>query len=369
LLPEEVRRETRTFTIGFEDGGHHDERRHARLVAERLGSRHRELTVSLDVAAELPRVVGFLDEPCADAAAVPAHLVARAASAEVTVLLSGTGGDEIFGGYRRHRLGALLHRVDWLPRGLARAAARLLEQRDQNRRSVAGERMVMARKLLDARSRTSFFDAYLSTLEPAAPARWAEALAVRADPARVGGALWTELVAELGDAPVGSEALSFAVDHLYYLPDDLLLKEDRTTMGASVEGRVPFLDPALVEFAAGLPLDSRFDGDTGKRVLRVLARRLLPAEIADRPKHGFSVPIEDWLRGPLDTLAGDTFAGPGSGVFDTRAVRRWHALHRSGRDRSGALWAVLVFELWWQAIGAAPPARLAELGRGAGAVA
>jgi asparagine synthase (glutamine-hydrolysing) len=361
-----VRRQTLTFTIGFEDGGHHDERRYARLVADRLGTRHREFTVALDVAQELPRVAAFLDEPCADPAAVPAHLVARAASSEVTVLLSGTGGDEIFGGYRRHRLGPLLRRLGWLPRPIASAGARLLAEGDRHRRSRAGERLVMARKLLDARGRSSFVDAYLSTLEPATPARWAEALAVRAEPAGVGRALWAELVAETGWAPAGEEAQSFALDHLYYLPDDLLLKEDRTTMGASVEGRVPFLDPALVEFAAGLPLDTRFEGGRGKRLLRLLARRLLP-EIADRPKHGFSVPIEDWLRGPLDSLTGDTLAGGGSGVFDMPTVRRWHELHRRGRDRSGALWAVLAFELWWRAIGSAPPARLVELGQAAGA--
>jgi len=363
LLPEAVRRETRTFAIGFEDGGHHDERRYARQVAGHLGTRHREFTVPLDVAAELPRIVELLDEPCADAAAMPAHLIARAAASEVTVLLSGTGGDEIFGGYRRHRLAAVLRRVGWLPRGLAAAGARRLEERAQNRRSAGAERWVMVRKLLDARSRGTFFDAYLSTLEPAAPARWAEVLAARVDPARAGGGLWDELIAECGAAPPGEEGQAFAADHLFYLPDDLLLKEDRMTMGASVEGRVPFLDPALVEFADGLPLASRFEGDTGKRVMRVLARRLLPAAIAERPKHGFSAPIEDWLRGPLDALVGDVFAGSGSGVFDMPALRRWHDLHRRGRDRSGPLWAALSFELWWRAIGSASPERLASLGR------
>jgi asparagine synthase (glutamine-hydrolysing) len=363
LLPDDVRRETRTFTIGFAGGGYHDERRHARRVAEALGSRHREFEVSLDIATELPRVVRFLDEPCADPAAVPAHLVARAAAAEVTVLLSGTGGDEIFGGYRRYRLGSLLRRLRWLPRGIAAAGARLMEVRGQTRRSRAGERRVMVRKLLEARSRPTFLDAYLSTLEPATPSRWAEAMAVNAEPARVGHALWSELLAEVTAEPLGEEEQSFAVDHLYYLPDDLLLKEDRTTMGASVEGRVPFLDPALVTFAAGLPLRSRFDGDTGKRVLRDLARQHLPPGIADRPKHGFSVPIEDWLRGPLDTLVGDVFSGPGSGVFDMNVARRWHALHRRGHDRSGVLWAVLAFELWWRTVGGVAPAPTGETAR------
>ncbi|MBI1797647.1 MAG: asparagine synthase (glutamine-hydrolyzing) [Candidatus Eisenbacteria bacterium] len=362
-LPEAVRRETRTFAIGFSEGGHHDERRFAREVAERLGTRHREFTVSLDVAAELQRVIGCLDEPCADPAAVPAYLVARAAASEVTVLLSGTGGDEVFGGYRRYRLAALLRRMRWLPRRLAAAAARVLGDREQHRRTIGGERMIMVRKLLEARGRPTFFAGYLSTLEPASPARWAESLAVAADPARVGGALWIELITETGAAPGPEEAQAFAADHLYYLPDDLLLKEDRCTMGASVEGRVPYLDPALVSFAAGLPLASRFEGDAGKRVLRSLARRTLPAAIADRAKHGFAVPIEAWLRGPLADLAGDVFGGAGSGVFDMATLRAWHDQHRRGHDRAGALWAALAFELWWSTIGSAPPERLAALGR------
>jgi asparagine synthase (glutamine-hydrolysing) len=361
LLPEAVRREMRTFSIGFAGGGHHDERAHARMVAAHLGSRHREFTVSLDVAAELPRLIELLDEPCADPAALPAHLIARAAASEVTVLLSGTGGDETFGGYRRYRLGSLLRRFAWVPRGVARAGARALENRDHHRRSRAGERLIMIRKLLDARSRDSFLDAYLSTLAPATPQRWSEAIG--ADLGAAVRGIGAELVDELGAPPGGEEALAFSADHLFYLPDDLLLKEDRTTMGASVEGRVPFLDAGVVEFAAGLPLDSRFAGDTGKRVLRVLARRLLPPAIAERPKHGFSTPLEDWLRGPLDPLLGDLLAGGGSGLFDVAVLRRWHEQHRRGHDRSGALWAAMSLELWWRSIGSAPPERLAELGR------
>jgi asparagine synthase (glutamine-hydrolysing) len=363
LLPEAVRRETRTFSIGFEGAGYHDERPYARAVAERFGTRHREFTVPIDVARELPRITEFLDEPLADAAAVPAHLVARAASSEVTVLLSGTGGDEVFGGYRRYRMGSLLRRARIIPRALAGAGARALTERDQHRRTRAGERMVMVRKLLEARSRPRFIDAYLSAFEPAPPGRWAEALAVATDPAGVGRALMREIALEAGATPRSEEELAFTVDHLYYLPDDLLLKEDRTTMGASVEGRVPYLDHPLVEFAAGLSLASRLDGGNGKQLLRVLARRHLPPEISERPKHGFSVPIEDWLRGPLDTLVGDVFAGSGSGMFRMDVLRRWHEEHRARRDRSGPLWAALSFELWWSLVGSASPERIADGGR------
>lgn len=355
LLPEEIRRETRTFTIGFEDGGHHDERVHARRVAEHLGTRHRELTVMADPRAELPRVVRFLDEPCADPAAVPAHLVARAASSEVTVLLSGTGGDEVFGGYRRYRLPEMLRAGRWIPRAWAAAAARVLAEGAHHRNTAAAERLVMTQKFLEARGRENFGGAYVCTLEPAAPWRWREALARPIDSAAAAQALWDGIPNELGSAPDPGAAWAFAFDHLYYLPDDLLLKEDRTTMGASVEGRVPFLDADLVAFAAGLPLDARFAKRQGKRVLRHLAARLLPADVASRPKHGFSVPIEDWLRGPLRDLAGDVFAAGGSGLFRAKALARWLDEHCAGRDRGGALWASLCFELWWREVGSMKP--------------
>jgi len=363
LLPEPLRRELRTFTVGFEGGGHHDEREVARRVAGHLGTRHFESLVALDVAADLPRVAAFLDEPCADPAAVPAMCVAGAASEHVTVLLSGTGGDEVFGGYRRYRLPGLLERLAWLPRALAGWGARRLGDGAQHRRTRLGERLVHLRKALEARARPDFPAAYLSTFEPASPARWREALAIGAEPDAVTRDLMEELAAERGGLPASAEETAFAVDHHYYLPDDLLLKEDRMTMASSVEGRVPFLDQDLVAFAAGLPLASRFDRGAGKAVLRRIARRVLPAEIAERPKHGFSVPVEDWLRGPLDGLVGDVLGGAGSGVFEGAALRRWHDEHRRGRDRSGPLWAALLWELWWREVGSATPARLAGAGR------
>src|SRR5262249_9500209 len=118
-----------------------------------------------------------------------------------------------------------------------------------------------------------------------------------------------------------------------------------------------------VRFAAGLPLDTRFGPDGGKQVLRTLARRHLPPDLARREKHGFSVPIEDWLRGPLASLARDVFAGAGSGVFRSDVLQRWLDEHEARRDRSGPLWAALCFELWWRTVGSARPQALAEAGR------
>ena len=363
LLPEDVRHETRTFSIGFEAGGHHDERPYARRVAAHLGTRHREFTVTLQVGEELERVVRFLDEPCADLAAVPAFLIARAASAEVTVLLSGTGGDEVFGGYRRYRLPALLRRGAALPRAAARGLARILAESDLHRGTAAAERIVMARKFLEARGRDDFMAAYLSAFEPAPPWRWKEALAIGIPIADVAATVQGAIAHEMGRSPSAGEETAFCFDHLYYLPDDLLLKEDRTTMVASVEGRVPFLSASLVRDAAGLPLATRFGPEGGKRMLRTLARRHLPEDIVARPKHGFSVPIEDWLRGPLASLARDVFGGSGSGVFRREVLARWLDEHAARRDRSGPLWAALCFELWWRSVGSARPEALAAAGR------
>jgi hypothetical protein len=233
---------------------------------------------------------------------------------------------------------------------------------DRHRSTASGQRWVLAGKLLEARGRESFLSAYLSTLEPAHPARWHAAAALEVDPAGVAGALLAEMSGELGRTPATPAVIATAADHLWYLPDDLLLKEDRTTMGASVEGRVPYLDDSLVRYAASLPASAR-TGGPGKRVLRRLAERLLPAGIAARPKHGFSVPIEDWLRGPLRSLAGDTFAGEGSGLFRMDVLRRWLDEHGRHVDRAGALWAALSFELWWREVGTSNAERLAAHGR------
>jgi asparagine synthase (glutamine-hydrolysing) len=357
VLPEERRRNLDTFCIGFEDAGRHDERPYARRVAAALGTRHHEAIVSLDPAVELPAVARMLDEPCADPAAVPAYLVAREASHQVKVLLSGTGGDEVFGGYRRYRLGSLMRKLAWLPRPLAGLAASVLAEGNRHRRTDAAERMVWITKLLEARSRAGFFAAYQSVFESAPRRRMIEALA-HDSPATVetNAELLRVMGEELGGAPEGDEPTALSSDFLFYLPDDLLLKEDRCCMGASVEGRVPYLDPALVRFAASLTPDLRIGPEGSKRLLRRVGREVLPAEIASRPKHGFSVPIEDWLRGPLDALVGDVLAGGGSGIFDRVTLRRWHTEHRAGRDRSGALWRILMFELWWREIAAVRPA-------------
>lgn len=345
LLPPEVRREALTFCVGFRDGGGHDERATARRVAEHLGTRHIEHEIDLDVEHWLTRVVEHLDEPLADPAAVPALAIADAASAHVKVLLSGTGGDELFGGYRRHRLGSLLGRLRWLPKPIARSAAGAIGRSAGSRRVRAGELAVFAGKALSARAAPNFATAYLASQAPARIGAWRGLLA------EDGPEPIAALVARLAptwDGASGDAAAALAFDRRYYLPDDLLLKEDRMTMAVSVEGRVPFLDETVAPYADALPMAERASGK-GKRILRDLALRHLPPDIVHRPKHGFSVPVTEWLRGPLAAFSrARLLEGGASGVWRRDALARRLSEHASGRrDHGGVLWAALLWELWW----------------------
>jgi asparagine synthase (glutamine-hydrolysing) len=366
LLPESLRRESRTFCVGFAGGGAHDERFAARAVAAHLGTRHVERELDLDVDAWVARAGAALDEPLADPAAVPALAISETAGREVKVLLSGTGADELFGGYRRHRLGRVIERLGFLPRPLARAGAGLLAGRAGTRRSKAGEWLVWGGKALAARGAEDFLAASLAARAIAPDATW-QALA-GAPPGGPGPL--ARLVGRLRPGFAGGlapERIALGFDRRFYLPDDLLLKEDRMTMAVSVEGRVPYLDEGVVPFADAIAPAVHLRG-RGKWLLRALARRHLPAAIVERPKHGFSVPVTEWLRGPLAPRLHQRLAGGGaSGRWDARALERLLGEHASGRrDHGMLLWTVLFWEEWW-ASPSGPGGRPRGGGTGAGA--
>lgn len=344
LLPEGVRRDSLTFCVGFADGGAHDERAVARRVATHLGTRHVDRELHLDVVDWVERAGAHLDEPLSDPAAVPALAIAEGAGREVKVLLSGTGADELFGGYRRHRLGGLLRRLGLVPRPLARALAGAIGDHAGTRMSRVQEWAVWGGKALAARGAEDFVAAMLSARAIAPDARW-RALAPGTDRpnARLLARMRGLFAHELDPA-----AVALAFDRLFYLPDDLLLKEDRMAMAVSVEGRVPFLDEGVVPFAYAIPPAVHVRG-AGKWMLRALARRHLPADIADRPKHGFSVPVTEWLRGPLrPMLEARLRGGAASGRFAAPALDGALDEHVTGaRDHGDLLWTVLSFELWW----------------------
>jgi asparagine synthase (glutamine-hydrolysing) len=327
----------RTFAIGFDGMGAYDERPWARRVAQQLGTQHEEFVVAPRAADDLPEMLRHFDQPFADSSAIPLYYLARLTRRHVTVALSGTGGDELFAGYRRYASDRLARMARRLPRWTVQAAGAVADRLPASRRSRAGEALLLVRRF----SRTVGL----------APDEEYRRLMTVADV----GLLRTPPAADdidvIGPALRASAAHDVITrrqlaDFQTYLPDDLLVKEDRMTMAAGLEGRVPLLDDEVVAFAARLPADLKVRRLTTKYLLKHVAGRYLPRDVVHRPKHGFAVPVSEWLRGPLHALAGDLLLPSGSGWFDGTAVERLWNEHQAGADHGAALYALLVFELW-----------------------
>jgi asparagine synthase (glutamine-hydrolysing) len=349
------RRPVRTFSIGFDDP-ELDEAGHARAVAGHLGTRHHELYVGsrevLEVVGELPAIQ---DEPLGDNSAVPSLLLARLARREVTVALSGDGGDELFLGYtsyleclerwrsmRRvplvlrelaHRTGVAAGRLAWAlpgaggtarPRGWRRLA-RKLERRTRQLPAASPEELL---GWSTARSR-GVGGLVLGAAPTATPL---------SDPGS-----WARL-----DDPLRAMAFYNVVG---YLPDDILAKVDRVGMAVGLEVRCPLLDTRVAEFAWSLPTGFLVDGRGGKRILKDLLARHVPREITERPKRGFGMPVDRWLRGPLRGWAEELLAEPllrRQGLLDAGRVRRVWEQHQAGWcDYGDLLWTLLMFQAWW----------------------
>lgn len=363
LMQAQSARPVKTFTIGFRED-EYNEARHARAVARHLGTDHTELTLTpreaMDVVPQLPRLY---DEPFADSSQLPTHLVARLARRQVTVSLSGDGGDELFGGYNRYFWTMTLwRRVGRLPRPVRRAAAALMTGI-----SPAGwNRMfALAGPLLPRRLRYANPGDKLHKLAGLVAAEGPEAIYLRLvshweDPARL------VLGAEEPPTPVTDAAAWLAcaefehrmmyLDGLTYLPDDILVKVDRAAMAVSLETRVPLLDHRVVEFAWRLPLSMKTRAGEGKWLLRRLLDRHVPRALVARPKMGFGVPIDHWLRGPLRDWAEALLAEERlrrEGFLDPAPVRERWRQHLSGRRNwQYPLWDVLMFQAWLEHQGA-----------------
>jgi asparagine synthase (glutamine-hydrolysing) len=345
----------RTFTVGFAGQGH-DEADHAAAVARHLGTAHTRIDVTADDALNLvPHLGRYYDEPFADPSQLPTLLMCRQARGHVTVALSGDGGDEAFGGYRRYTAGAALsRRVLPLPRRLRRAAAGALDAvpgavwdgigRGAQRlrpTSVGPDVGTRAHKLARLLAAGSSREVYMSLVSA-----WDDAETV------VLGAPhspWS------GPPPLGGLAGTpaeemMAWDTLSTLPDEMLVKVDRASMAFGLEVRPPLVDHKVVEAAWNLPPSLRIRGGVGKQALRLLLERHVPRHLFDRPKTGFDPPLGQWLRGPLRNWAEDHLAESrlrAQGFFDPAAVRACWDAHQAGRPGlEYPLWAVLAFEAW-----------------------
>jgi asparagine synthase (glutamine-hydrolysing) len=364
LMQAESERPVRTFTIGFKEATF-NEAVAAKAIATYLGTDHTDLYVTAEEAqAVIPKLPTLYDEPFADSSQVPTFLVAQLARRDVTVALTGDGGDELFGGYSRYPWAESLWRwlspVPWKGRRLLASALdptaseyvnRYAERFEgwlpgRLRHRMAGEKLQKFAEVLSVRDQDALFLRLLST--------WRE-------PGSVAG------VEEPRHALLGWERPPLAdfmermmcTDTLLYLPDDILVKVDRAAMGVSLEARVPMLDPAVAAFACSLPKHLKTRGAKGKWALRKVLARYVPTELFERPKMGFGLPIGDWLRGPLRPWAEAELAESRlrkSGYLDPVPVQAlWHE-HLAGRKNAQAeLWAVLMFQAWhtdWESHGA-----------------
>jgi asparagine synthase (glutamine-hydrolysing) len=342
LMSRHLSQPVRTFSIGFEEP-EFNELSDAKRVAHHLGTEHHELIVEPDAVDLLQSLVWYLDEPFADSSAVPTYLVAKLAREHVKMVLTGDAGDETFAGYDRY-----LRYLDLQRLGAFKPAAAATV-------AVAGHLVPAARgfrlRRIAERLRQPFPDSYLSgvavTRESVADDLFGEAIAAPTNGNGHYGGLGS-----VASASEGLDALDrcVAIDFASYLPDDVLVKLDRMAMANSLEGRAPLLDHRVVEFGVRLPRELRIKGHRGKYLLRKVAAHLLPPEVLTKPKHGFSIPLAKWFRGPLAGLAADVLGSQAfieRGLIRPEAAQRYLKEHLDGRaDYGELLWLVLSLELW-----------------------
>ena len=355
LMRKLVSGRLRTFSIGF-DSPEYDELPYARQVARLFETDHHEFVVRHDAAAMLPRLVWHYNEPFADSSALPSFALCEQARQVVKVALNGDGGDEAFLGYDRYLAVALSGWYDWIPTAVRRAAAR-------------GVGLLPGGSPKSALYRARRFAEALA-LEPRRRyARWLTLLTAQQKEelytddflAQVGGADPLDLLEAAYDASDAACFLEAAVhsDVQLYLPDDLLVKMDIASMAHSLEVRSPFLDHRVMEFAASLPRSLKLKGCTQKFLLKKVLRGVLPDAVLRRPKMGFGVPIDHWLRGDLREMAYDVLLDERArqrGYFRPQTVRRYLDEHVQRRAHHHfRLWGLLVLELWHRMFIDQPP--------------
>lgn len=360
LMQAQSQRPVQTFTIGFHETGY-NEAEHAHAVAAHLGTEHTELYVTAEQAmAVIPRLPSLYDEPFADSSQIPTFLVSELARRHVTVSLSGDGGDELFGGYNRYLWASRIWRsLGWAPRPLRAALAGVLTTLPPAawngvfsglsvflpqhwRYANPGDKLHKLAGILAVRSPEEIYLALVSHWQqPTSVVIGAtEPATVLTDPAQ-----WA-------DVP-DFESRMMYLDQMTYLPGDILTKVDRAAMGVSLETRVPLIDHRVVEFAWQLPLSMKIrDGQT-KWLLRQVLYRHVPRELIERPKMGFGIPLDAWLRGPLRDWAEallDESRLRQEGYFHPGPIRQKWTEHLSGqRNWAYHLWNVLMFQAWLEA--------------------
>ncbi|MGH8850153.1 MAG: asparagine synthase (glutamine-hydrolyzing) [Casimicrobiaceae bacterium] len=340
-------RPVKTYAIGFDGGeaeAYYNELPYARQVAKLFGTEHHEILVRPDVAALLPQLLWQMDEPIADTAFITTYLVSQFARRDVTVILSGVGGDELFGGYRRYLGSHYQSYFDRLPPGLRRAASALGEKLPGDRHSPMLNVLRLAKGFLSAAG-LPFDERYRSYVQVFPDDA---ATALRRGPRSAE----RDALAMAFDAATSSDELNqmLAVDAQTQLPDDLLLLTDRMSMAVSLECRVPLLDHELVELAARMPQDVKIRGGRLKHALKAALKDILPADILERRKRGFGTPMGAWLKDDLAPLLRELLSSASieaRGWFRPAEVEALIAAHAANRlDGTDRLLALLNLEIW-----------------------
>ena len=344
----------KTFSIGFKEEDY-DEARQAKNIANYLGTEHSELYVSPeDTLSLLPKLTDIYDEPFADNSQIPTFIVSNLAKKHVTVSLSGDGGDELFYGYSRYfQAYSWWSKLSLVPRFFRQlislilttipgALARLLEIFTQKHKlKHLKDRIPKFARLIDAPDWLTFYDRIITQ------GNYPKPLVLNAP----------DSIGFLKRYKNNLEGLSLPkqmmyIDTMLYLPDDILAKVDRASMAVSLEARVPFLDHRLVEFAWRVPFEYKFRNKQGKWILRELLYKYVPKALIDKPKSGFGVPIEYWLKGPLLDWAEnllDENELKKQGFFDSTIVREMWDEHKEGKRRWHVqLWRLLIFQMWYE---------------------
>ena len=353
LMQAQSRHPVRTFTIGFHEKAY-NEAGDAKKIAAHLGTDHTELYVTpADAMDVIPKLPHIYDEPFSDSSQIPTFLVSELTRQHVTVALSGDGGDELFAGYNRYFWAqALWRKLQFLPLPLRQGAAAMLRAvspadwsrlfgvlPSRLRPRQAGDKL---HKLADLLALSNCDALYRRLLT-----HWEDPAAILREGTEPTGILWDKSLT--GEFPDFMERMQF-LDTVTYLPDDILTKVDRASMAVGLEARVPMLDHRVVEFAWRLPRNMKLRHGQGKWLLRRVLGRYVPDELIDRPKMGFGVPIDSWLRGPLRDW-GEALLEEGrlrdEGFFDPKPVlEKWREHQQGKRNWQYLLWDVLMFQAW-----------------------
>jgi asparagine synthase (glutamine-hydrolysing) len=341
LMQKNANKPVKTFSIGFEEDGY-DEAVHAKQIAKHLGTDHQEFYVSgLEALDVIPILPDIYDEPFSDSSQIPTYLISKLARDKVTVVLTGDGGDEILAGYDRHtKIAALWSSVGWMPQAMRKATFRALSNLpDGLYGKNKGRKVKRAMDLMGLKDAEHIYDRLLSS--------WPQNIVRQGQ----------EPLIPLKDEKYWPVDLDFVEsmifgDQLAYRPNDLMVKTDRASMAVALEARAPLMDHHLTEYCWSLPHDIKVRGGKGKWALRQILKNYVPETMYERPKQGFSIPLNEWLQGPLKEWGSDLLSKDAldkHGLLENDIIHReWNNFqdNKGVQDVPKHLWSVLMFQAW-----------------------